>query len=399
MDTQNQLPQLIKKESTYKLIVPENVEEKIRYLIRKYPHTEWSGVLFIKYTGTFENKDLTVICQDIFPMDLGTSGWTEFKMNEDVTAYMAENIELFDCELALVHSHHTLGAFFSGQDKLMLQQEGDDTNCFVSLIVDTKGEYKAAITRKIKQTSEITIKSIGNSYEFFGEGSVELPMENTEETKKTITKEYIEYYMLDVERHVVDNPLSYLDDRFEEIVSKKPVKAPMTILGNDFDEDKGYFSSLLDKAVNKKPKASQLELFDRESTYAKAKVPVEDDDIKEECYYPNIVLVENAVRCLLYCMLCPDESLSIECSSEELRNRFIEIFNAKYELANAPAFQEWKDFIIDYIFNNFVNADSEVYDYQAIYCGVADALVERLSAYKDNPFIKEYLDSIETYMF
>lgn len=103
MDTQNQLPQLIKKESTYKLIVPENVEEKIRYLIRKYPHTEWSGVLFIKYTGTFENKDLTVICQDIFPMDLGTSGWTEFKMNEDVTACMAENIELFDCELSLVH--------------------------------------------------------------------------------------------------------------------------------------------------------------------------------------------------------------------------------------------------------------------------------------------------------
>ena len=36
-------------------------------------------------------------------MDLGTSGWTEFKMNEDVTAYMAENIELFDCDMGLVH--------------------------------------------------------------------------------------------------------------------------------------------------------------------------------------------------------------------------------------------------------------------------------------------------------
>lgn len=44
-----------------------------------------------------------ITCEDIYPMDLGTSGWTEFKMSEDVAAYMAENIELFDCDTALVH--------------------------------------------------------------------------------------------------------------------------------------------------------------------------------------------------------------------------------------------------------------------------------------------------------
>lgn len=42
-------------------------------------------------------------------MDLGTSGWTEFKMSEDVAAYMAQNIELFDCDMGLVHSHHSMG--------------------------------------------------------------------------------------------------------------------------------------------------------------------------------------------------------------------------------------------------------------------------------------------------
>lgn len=97
------IPPITKGSSTYKLIVPTKVEEKIRYLIRKFPHTEWSGVLFITHTGTFEDNDLVITCEDIYPMDLGTSGWTEFKMSEDVAAYMADNLELFDCEIGLVH--------------------------------------------------------------------------------------------------------------------------------------------------------------------------------------------------------------------------------------------------------------------------------------------------------
>jgi len=103
------LPKLVKKSTTYKMVVPKKVEEKIRYLIRKYPSTEWSGVLFVQHTGSFEGNDLVVTCEDLFPMDVGTSGWTEFKMSEDVTAYMAENMELFNCDIALCHSHHSMG--------------------------------------------------------------------------------------------------------------------------------------------------------------------------------------------------------------------------------------------------------------------------------------------------
>lgn len=97
------LPQLIKGQSTYKLVVPENVEEKIRYLLRKFPSTEWSGVLFYTHEGTFEEGNLVVTCQDIYPMDLGNATYTEFAMSEDVAAYMADNIELFDYDMGLVH--------------------------------------------------------------------------------------------------------------------------------------------------------------------------------------------------------------------------------------------------------------------------------------------------------
>lgn len=113
VQTQQTLPKLIKQSATYKLYVPRKVEEKIRYLIRKFPHTEWSGVLFIKHQGSFEEGNLEIYCEDLYPMDLGTGGWTEFKMTEDVTAYIANNIELFDCDLALVHSHHTMGKSFA----------------------------------------------------------------------------------------------------------------------------------------------------------------------------------------------------------------------------------------------------------------------------------------------
>lgn len=99
--------------STYKLIVPEDVEAKIRYMIGRYPSTEWSGVLFYTREGSFENNNLVITCKDIYPMDVGTTGWTQFKMTADVAGYMAENFELFECETGLVHSHHTMGKLFA----------------------------------------------------------------------------------------------------------------------------------------------------------------------------------------------------------------------------------------------------------------------------------------------
>jgi len=98
-----ELPQLIKQSSTYKMIIPYKVEEKIRYLCRKFPTLEWSGVLFTSYKGKFEDGSLVITCEDIYPMDLGSPGFTQFKMDETVSSYMADNIELFECDCQLVH--------------------------------------------------------------------------------------------------------------------------------------------------------------------------------------------------------------------------------------------------------------------------------------------------------
>ena len=375
------LPQLIKGSSTYNLIIPQSVENKIRYLIRKFPSTEWSGVLFYTHTGSFENNDLTITCQDFYPMDLGTAGWTEFKMTEEVTSYMADNIDLFDCETGLIHSHHHLGAFFSSQDNLMLQQEGNDTNCFVSLVVDTKGTYVARITRKKKTKAEITIRNQGSSYEFFGEGTKELSSDNTE-TIKTIDKEVIEYFDLQVERHEVPNTLEYLDARFEEIERKKNSNKCIPNDRLNIPNEPNLFNQDLFKVYNNADNSSE--------------------------YIPDPKKIHKAVVSMITCnlILNPDKFDLKQWITRHMVNVYRKIFgensDTEERLKGASPFNEWKDFITDFIINHFDEENepgilSEDYDY--FKGSIAEAMLEELYEYEGlNPYIQQYCEALECYL-
>lgn len=94
---------LTKGSTSYKMIIPKEVENKIRYLCSKVHDVEWSGTLFYNYSGTFEGGDLTITCKDLFLMDIGNSVYTEFDMSPDVVSYMAQNQELLDCQMGLIH--------------------------------------------------------------------------------------------------------------------------------------------------------------------------------------------------------------------------------------------------------------------------------------------------------
>ena len=77
-------PSLTKSLDTrYKMIIPAEVESKIKYICKNIWDTEWSGILFYSYSGNFEDKSLTIKCKDIFIMDIGTEGSTEFDMTPD----------------------------------------------------------------------------------------------------------------------------------------------------------------------------------------------------------------------------------------------------------------------------------------------------------------------------
>lgn len=96
---------LIQKSGTYnyKLVIPAEVERKIRFACQKVWNTEWSGTLFFTHEGSFANNDLVIRCVDIYIMDIGNATYTEFDMNPDVIAYMTNNPELLDCQMGLIH--------------------------------------------------------------------------------------------------------------------------------------------------------------------------------------------------------------------------------------------------------------------------------------------------------
>lgn len=398
-ETSKTLPQLTKGSATYKLIVPENVEEKIRYLLRKFPSTEWSGVLFVTHKGTFENNDLVITCKDIYPMDLGTAGWTEFKMNEDVAAYMAENIELFDCNIALIHSHHSMGAFFSSQDDKMLQQEGNDTNCFVSLVVDTKGQYVARITRKIQTKSEISIKRLGTSYEFFGDGSKTVKQEEAEPITKVIDKEVIEYFDLNVERHETPNTLSYLDDRFEEITQNKRKAS---------QESKPFIHPILNTSDNNFTDWFSNEEKSEKLPFTSTKEPLtEEEDSKlddaELDWQPDQNKIHKALCHIITCnFILNTEKFNLR---QWVRDYMVKVYNRIFCSENSlfdNPFEEWADFSIQFTLDHFNTDDVPgvlLEDIDMFYSIIAQALMTELEEFKNaNKYINYYYSRLEKYL-
>lgn len=392
----------MKRSSIYKLIVPENVEEKIRYLLRKFPSTEWSGVLFVTHQGSFENNDLVITCKDIYPMDLGNATFTEFTMNEDVAAYMSENIDLFDCDLQLIHSHHQMSTQPSGTDLNTLKEEGNERNCFVSLIVNNAGKYYAAITRKIQTKSEITVKKLGISYEFFGDGSKELEHKD-ETTTKVIEKEIIEYFDLEVERHEVSNSLAYLDDRFDEIMEKKATEGKK----NQFTV--AHTDNFLDW-MHSKPVPKEQDFFDDVSDKEPQKISsIKDDHMFNQTitndWWPEPKKIHAAVVYMITCNLIinPEKFDLKQWITKHMKNVYIKTFgeSSVYECEHnaCGAFCEWRDFIIQHTLDYFDTTDVPFDDANLFQSRIAQSINDELSEYIDvNPFIASYMEALELYI-
>ena len=84
-----QRPLLRPKSQLFDMIIPQSVEDKIRYMCNAVHDTEWSGILFYKPEGSIDDGTFKVTCLDIFVMDIGSSTFTEFTDNCDIIAYQA----------------------------------------------------------------------------------------------------------------------------------------------------------------------------------------------------------------------------------------------------------------------------------------------------------------------
>ena len=239
---------LIKQKQSYNIVIPKNVEEKIRHLCSVVHEVEWSGVLFYKKEGSFENNDLKITCVDIFPMDIGSGGFTDFDDTPDIAAYRCEHLELLEEGIyeGLIHSHNRMKAFFSGTDTNTLLEEGTDRNHFVSLIVNNEGSYVAAVTRRIKQEVHAvahivyTTKTHYNSWD-----DIDIPLSDGETVEKdkeeTKTIEYVEWYDLNITKEAADNDFNEIDNRLSAIKEAKAKKAYQSpYYGSSYGKSGGY---------------------------------------------------------------------------------------------------------------------------------------------------------------
>ena len=338
-------------------------------------------------------------------MDLGSGTYTEFKMDEAVAVYMAQNPELFDCDLNLIHSHNQMQCFFSGTDCSTLQSEGNDQNCFVSLIVNNAGTYCAAITRKKKCKKTITTTISNSSYEFFGEGSVlsGSATENTQEHEETV----IEYFMLDVDIEPVNNPLAYLDDRFDAIEAKKrklyqptstmPSLPASRIVSPKWEEDGSLAKSKI---------SEDEEFYDwvhserKKSAEAKESLLFSEEEMGEidpAKWQPDPTVIHHMIVILITCSFIVSDKIDLK---QWIHTHMVKKYDSIF--ISEEMFTEWKDFIIEFLMMHYACEmdipDVLIDDYDTWQSKIAEAMVDELGDYPTNGYIDQYVNHLMEYL-
>lgn len=354
MEIQKNLPPIVKSPTSFKMFIPAKVENKIRILLNSIYNIEWSGVLFYTYTGSFENNDLLITCEDIYPMNIGSSVYTEFENTPDIAGYIVDN-QLFDCCQALIHSHHSMQTWFSSTDISTLQSEGNETIHFVSLIVNNAGEYNAAITRKVKATFEGDMVEEFESYNG----------EKITKTSKTIQqKEMIMYHPLIVEVEKGD----YTTDLYSRIKELKDKNAKSK-------ENVATKSTANTSTVW--PTQQKIEFPKEESEKHDA-----IDDIEDEI---NLCLSKLVTGSSTTEILKKEEIIKLANSMEE---RFAKSF------PTMKIFSYWADSHIDCILST-TNGGWPDDEYIS---SLSEELIYRLQELGNNLYIKEYINALCNYV-
>lgn len=388
---------LVQKSGTYnyKLIIPAEVERKIKFTCQKVWNTEWSGTLFFTHEGSFENNDLVIRCVDIYIMDIGTQAYTEFDMNPDVIAYMCENPELLDCQMGLIHSHNNMSTFFSGTDTATLKEEGRDRNNFVSLIVNNAGTYTAAITRRVK--SKQVKESV--SYEFFGDGE-------RHDTKEYVSDaDEIEWFYLKIEKEGENYSFPDMAARLEEIKQAKAERAKKVqtptcqggckpVIANSYGTKAGP-ANLVKKEVDK-AKATQPTLFDNADD-----LPFEEGyDIPYGHVSFDKVTLKSLVLQLITgsIIISNDSKIDITKWAKSMPTLYEKRFGkGKVGMDN---FKIWAEAYTEYLTWYITDEKLEElgFDETEICAICAHDMIEELTKLPENDYIKGYIDALQKYL-
>ena len=383
---------LVKSVLSYKINIPLHVERKIRILCREIHNVEWSGVLFYRINGSFEDGSLEVDCVDIFQMDEGSSGYTEFDMSADVMNYMVEHPELIseDVYQGLIHSHASMSTFFSGTDTNTLLAEGSDVNHFVSLIVNNAGTYTAGITRRISVVQKVSEEYTYPSWKD----------ENKSGTREfTASKTYVQWFNLNVNVDKTPEDESEILERIKEVrkikaAKPKVVTQPFRTPATPFPSSPSFKQEI----SKKEEKEEKKEKVNYESV--QPSLFNDDDDmgfdVNYDLYHFSEDTVEGIVKQLITLSLVLPKSEAI--NTEEWAKSMEKIFDSRFE--DLVDFETVAVNIVDFLLNDVEDDEALLYltPRQAV-AVLAYDVKTALSELPENKYISSLMSICDDYIF
>lgn len=133
------------------MLIPEKVAHKVRYLLSRFTHKEWSGPAWYDVLERQQNGFPAIVELTYFmPVDLGSHTATEVdgeSFGKVLPSIYKKYSKLKECYLGLIHSHNTMGAFFSQTDTdTALEQAPQDGLFFSTIVASSKSKYEAGVS-------------------------------------------------------------------------------------------------------------------------------------------------------------------------------------------------------------------------------------------------------------
>lgn len=187
------------KGQNFELIIDKELQSQIADLHSKHEGVEWCGMLFYDIEeGDFKDiSKMKVRAKRLYLIDVGSAGYTEGELDEKLLDFYDAYPETMNMRMGFLHTHHSMGAFFSGTDMQELHDNTDKYNFYLSLIVNHKSKYCAKIA------------TIGTTKFTIPGDDPDNPIESENSHKVMLT------YNADIRFDVSD----YFEERYEEVRS------------------------------------------------------------------------------------------------------------------------------------------------------------------------------------
>ena len=115
--------------------------DKLHYFLKTFKNLEWSGPAWYSHEKDENGFPEKISLEYWYPLDLGTHGNTDWDGKDLIKLYPKLRKAFPEIGKSWVqgnvHSHHGMGAFFSGTDDQQLV-DGANENFYYSLVVSTK---------------------------------------------------------------------------------------------------------------------------------------------------------------------------------------------------------------------------------------------------------------------